>query len=56
MTVVVAKHDDTNEQLAAKERARQRKRDRKRETRMVVDNAGVRRIAPAIKPRKKPAS
>ncbi|MFN2581395.1 MAG: hypothetical protein ABR498_01475 [Candidatus Dormibacteria bacterium] len=49
---MVAKPDDTNEQVPPKERARQRKRDRKRETRMVVDNAGVRRIVSAVKRKK----
>jgi hypothetical protein len=50
-----------NEQLPPKERSRQRKRDRKRETKMIVDNAGVRRIVPAItqkraqKPKDSPA-
>ena len=34
--------------LPEKEKARIRHRDRKRETRMVVDNAGVRRLLPAI--------
>jgi len=49
---------DTNEkhpELPPKEAARIRHRDRKRETRMVVDNAGVRRVLPAIRGRQQPA-
>jgi hypothetical protein len=37
--------------LSERERARERHRDRKRETRMVVDNAGVRRVLPALRRR-----
>jgi len=43
--------DTPEEELPAKERARVRHRDRKRETRMVVDNAAVRRVLPAIRRR-----
>ncbi len=39
-------------EVPEKERARIRHRDRKRETRMVVDNAGVRRLLPAIATRR----
>lgn len=35
-------------ELPEPERARIRHRDRKREPRMVVDNAGVKRVLPAI--------
>ena len=41
------------EELPDKERARIRHRDRKRETRMVVDNAGVRRVIPAVEQRRR---
>lgn len=40
----MARHDDTTELLAAAEAARLRARDRKRTTRMVVDNAGVKKL------------
>jgi len=43
-------HED---ELPEKERARIRHRDRKRETRMVVDNAGVRRVIPAVEQRRR---
>jgi hypothetical protein len=47
-------------ELPKKEQARLKHRDRKRETRMVVDNAGVKRLIPAVRERagrpKKPAS
>ncbi|MBV9101611.1 MAG: hypothetical protein JOZ46_07445 [Candidatus Dormibacteraeota bacterium] len=39
-------------ELPEKEQARIRHRDRKRETRMVVDNAGVRRLLPAVERRR----
>ena len=38
-------------ELPAKQKAHIRRRDRKRETRMVVDNAAVRRITPAVQER-----
>jgi hypothetical protein len=43
-------HDrpDGSDQLTPRERARVRRRDRKRTTVMVVDNAGVKRTAPAL--------
>ena len=40
--------DDQPDELSPRERARLRGRDRKRTTRMVVDNAGVRRTAQAL--------
>ena len=40
-------------ELPAKQKAHIRRRDRKRETRMVVDNAGVRRITPAVEERRR---
>jgi hypothetical protein len=40
-------------ELPAKQKAHIRRRDRKRETRMVVDNAGVRRITPAVQERRR---
>ena len=49
---------DTSEpqaELPPKEVARNRHRDRKRETRMVVDNAGIRRVLPAVRRRREPA-
>lgn len=44
---------DDEGQLSERERARERHRDRKRETRMVVDNAGVRRLLPALRRRQR---
>jgi hypothetical protein len=41
------------QELPEKERARIRHRDRKRETRMVVDNAGVKRLVPAVAQRRR---
>jgi hypothetical protein len=38
-------------ELPKKELARLKHRDRKRETRMVVDNAGVKRVIPAVRKR-----
>ena len=38
-------------EVSPAERAHQRRRDRKRETRMVVDNAGIRRLLPAVRRR-----
>jgi len=40
-------------ELPPKQRAHIRRRDRKRETRMVVDNAAVRRITPAVQERRR---
>lgn len=37
--------------ISPRERAHQRRRDRKRKTRMVVDNAGLRRILGAVRQR-----
>ena len=39
---------ETEPQLPETERERIRQRDRKRERRMVVDNAGIKRVLPAI--------
>jgi hypothetical protein len=51
---------ESHAELPKKEEARLKHRDRKRETRMVVDNAGVKRLIPAVRERagrpKKPAS
>ncbi|HEX6539810.1 MAG TPA: hypothetical protein VF155_11590 [Candidatus Dormibacteraeota bacterium] len=38
-------------ELSPSERARQRRRDRKRQTRMVIDNAGLRRVLAAVRMR-----
>ena len=46
--------DDGDQEMPERELAHQRARDRKRETRMVVDNAGIRRLLPAV--RRKPAA
>ena len=43
--------DDDGEQLSEKEREHLRRRDQKRVTRMVVDNAAVRRIVQAVRGR-----
>ena len=49
----MADHDapDLDSDLSPRERARLRSRDRKRITRMVVDNAGVKRILQARRDR-----
>jgi hypothetical protein len=49
----MAEPDGSEQELPQKERARIRHRDRKRETRMVVDNAGVKRIVPAVAQRRR---
>ena len=46
--------DDGDGEVSPAERAHQRRRDRKRETRMVVDNAGIRRLLPVIRRRTQP--
>ena len=46
--------DDGDGEVSPAERAHQRRRDRKRETRMVVDNAGVRRLLPVLRGRAQP--
>ena len=52
MMSVMPEADDTpDSELPPKERERQRHRDRKRETKMIVDNAGVRRLLPALRER-----
>jgi hypothetical protein len=45
---------DTPDELTPRENARLRHRDRKRITRMVVDNAGVKRTALALARRRPP--
>ncbi|HWW10816.1 MAG TPA: hypothetical protein VNY76_11275 [Candidatus Acidoferrales bacterium] len=49
----MAETDGTEQELPQKERARIRHRDRKRQTRMVVDNAAVKRIVPAVAERRR---
>jgi hypothetical protein len=46
------REEDASEELTPRERARLRARDRKRATRMVVDNAGVKRTALALAQRR----
>jgi hypothetical protein len=43
-------------QLPEPERERIRQRDRKRERRMVVDNAGIKRVLPAITEKRRKAT
>ncbi|MGH7745360.1 MAG: hypothetical protein ACREQ5_11290 [Candidatus Dormibacteria bacterium] len=43
--------DAGDSDISPRERAHQRRRDRKRETRMVVDNAGLRRVLGAVRHR-----
>lgn len=43
--------DEGEPEVSPAERAHQRRRDRKRETRMVVDNAGIRRLLPVMRRR-----
>jgi hypothetical protein len=50
---VVRKDSNPPEDLTPTEAARARHRDAKRVTKMVVDNAGVKRIAPALAARTK---
>ncbi len=50
---MAAREGGSEQELPEKERARIRHRDRKRETRMVVDNAGVKRIVPAVAQRRR---
>lgn len=45
---------DGEPEVSPAEHAHQRRRDRKRETRMVVDNAGIRRVLPAVRRRAQP--
>lgn len=45
---------DREPEMSPAERAHQRRRDRKRQTRMVVDNAGIRRLLPVIRRRSQP--
>jgi hypothetical protein len=45
---MATKDRDVPDELTPRERARMRARDRKRATRMVVDNAGVKRTALAL--------
>ncbi|MGD0196123.1 MAG: hypothetical protein ABSC35_14815 [Candidatus Dormibacteria bacterium] len=46
---------DSDPQLPDSERERIRQRDRKREQRMVVDNAGIKRLLPAVAEKKRRA-
>jgi hypothetical protein len=48
----MSRDDDPQPELPEAEAARVRHRDRKRTTPMVVDNAGVRRVLPAIRERR----
>jgi hypothetical protein len=45
---------DAPDDLTPRERARLRSRDRKRTTQMVVDNAGIKRMALALAQRRAP--
>jgi hypothetical protein len=47
---------DSDPQLPGAERERIRQRDRKREQRMVVDNAGIKRVLPAVAEKKRKAA
>jgi hypothetical protein len=47
---------DSDPQLPDPERERIRQRDRKREQRMVVDNAGIKRLLPAVAAKKRKAA
>ncbi len=47
---------DSDPQLPNSERERIRQRDRKREQRMVVDNAGIKRVLPAVAEKKRKAA
>jgi hypothetical protein len=47
---------DSEPQIPDAERERIRQRDRKREQRMVVDNAGIKRVLPAVAEKKRKAA
>jgi hypothetical protein len=47
---------DSDPQIPDSERERIRQRDRKREQRMVVDNAGIKRVLPAVAEKKRKAA
>jgi hypothetical protein len=47
---------DPEPDLPKAERERVRQRDRKRERRMVVDNAGIKRVLPAIAEKRRKAA
>jgi hypothetical protein len=47
---------DSEPQLPDPERERIRQRDRKRERRMVVDNAGIKRVLPAVAEKRRKAA
>lgn len=51
----MAARDDPNS-LDDRERARNRRRDRRRRPRMVVDNAGVKRVLQALALRRRPVA
>jgi hypothetical protein len=47
---------DSEPQVPDAERERIRQRDRKRERRMVVDNAGIKRVLPAVAEKRRKAA
>jgi hypothetical protein len=47
---------DPEAQMPDAERERIRQRDRKRERRMVVDNAGIKRVLPAVAEKRRKAA
>jgi hypothetical protein len=47
---------DSEAQMPDAERERIRQRDRKRERRMVVDNAGIKRVLPAVAEKRRKAA
>lgn len=47
---------DTEPDIPDAERERIRQRDRKRERRMVVDNAGIKRVLPAVVEKRRKAA
>jgi hypothetical protein len=47
---------DPEPQIPESERERIRQRDRKRERRMVVDNAGIKRVLPAVAEKRRKAA
>jgi hypothetical protein len=47
---------DREPELPEAERERIRQRDRKRERRMVVDNAGIKRVLPAVAEKRRKAA
>ena len=51
--MTTGKGNEPAPELPSTEQSRIRHRDRKRETRMVVDNAGVKRVVPAVRRRRR---